>query len=704
MLMKCFHSSSRVPTGLSRVTRRTVPSRLAVAAILFLTASCLEITQTRAASVLPNHGTYFPEEPIIVTFSGGPGNPRDWVAVYPEGAEPGPVPSTVWRYVDGTTAGNVGLQEGTVNLSQGVPLAGNWLVYLLLNDGYEKAATNFFVVVEPGTPLVRVNQRLVETGQPIGLSFTNGPANPRDWIAIFRSDETPGGSPPTLKAYVGGAQEPGEGLANGTIQFASGLTTPGSYVAYFLVDDSNDALASESFTVVDASASIPRLLSVYPADGAGNLPPRLEFSAVITNGATEVVTGAVSLTLDDAPVTPTIVVTNGLVTVSYTNTALPAPGSTHRWVLVAPDNATPVHELRSETSVVIANYRNIVLPEPIYFNNFDEIPEGSLPSGWSQTSYTMPLSDADDFGDLGSVAFAKWTAVNADRFTGSFVTYSNPDNPDSWETDYQRILRSNPLNVLNGQIYDQPLASGRFLIGNSGYQNDAASQVLYLFTQDFNLSGKTNIHLAFKSLWEQNQDSFAAIEFSTDQGATWKPIAYFMDNVDIVTISNEVTGEVTIDAETTLNTEHGDAATYVDDDGNTIGGYYGAFMAAPVSAGLAPYIQGRVDDNPVESKRIELFSIPEADNQANVRFRFAHAGADSWYFGIDDFGLYSVGATTGEPPSLAISRDPAGVKLTWTGTLESAETIGGPWSPVTGVTSPATTPATGRAKFYRASN
>ncbi len=65
-------------------------------------------------------------------------------------------------------------------------------------------------------------------------------------------------------------------------------------------------------------------------------------------------------------------------------------------------------------------------------------------------------------------------------------------------------------------------------------------------------------------------------------------------------------------------------------------------MAAPISPALAPFIQGRVDDDARESKRVELFRLPQADHQAKVRFRFAHAGADSWYWGVDDFGLYSI--------------------------------------------------------------
>ena len=44
----------------------------------------------------------------------------------------------------------------------------------------------------------------------------------------------------------------------------------------------------------------------------------------------------------------------------------------------------------------------------------------------------------------------------------------------------------------------------------------------------------------------------------------------------------------------------------------------------------------------MESKRVELYRLAGADNQSHVRFRFAHAGTDSWYFGVDAFGIYSI--------------------------------------------------------------
>jgi len=116
---------------------------------------------------------------------------------------------------------------------------------------------------------------------------------------------------------------------------------------------------------------------------------------------------------------------------------------------------------------------------------------------------------------------------------------------------------------------------------------------------------------------------------------------------DLVTTTNKTTGTVTVDAEATLTTEYGDVARYTDEQGKDIGGTYGAFLVAPIWAALAPYIQGRIDDSPSKSKRVECFRLPEADNQSKIRFRFGHPGTDNLYFGFDYFGLYAPSADAG---------------------------------------------------------
>ena len=118
------------------------------------------------------------------------------------------------------------------------------------------------------------------------------------------------------------------------------------------------------------------------------------------------------------------------------------------------------------------------------------------------------------------------------------------------------------------------------------------------------------------------------------------------------------------------------------------GGRLELFKYVPPTLGR---IQGRVDDNPVESKRIELFPLPKAANQPKVRVRFGHAGTDSWYFGVDDFGLYSIPDSTNTGLGLAVTRDATGLSLSWSSdvagvVLETSASLNpASWTPVGGV-------------------
>lgn len=616
-------------------------------------------------SITTDHFSYLPGEDIVASFKNGPGNKKDWIGVYPKDTTPG-AGSTLWHYVDGTDAGNTALTEGAVLFAGGLNLAGDWTAHILVDDGYTTVAQSDFRVVDPTLPFVRTVKRVYTPGEPITVTFTNGPANPADWVGIYKAGEVPGGPVSTLWNYVGGTQTAGEGKADGTVSFPSGLAETGDYEVFFLENDGYTVLASEPFAVVPPSGGKARVLRVTPADGALNMPPQVEYTAALTNEATSVVADSVKLSLDGVQVSHALTVLGTSVTVTYTNSNLLASESSHVLALVFSDNGVPAATTTNTVAFTVAKYANIVLPAPLYYENFDATPEGQLPTGWTQKNYTDIQNTDFDLGNLDSASYATWVVVSADRFKGKFVTYSNPDGPVAYQEDYHRVLSVNPLNVVNGQVLREPLAKGNFVFGDSGYRN-GASQVMYLFTPDFSLAGKQDVYLSFHSLWEQNQDSIAAVEYSIDQGNTWLPIAYWLAQSDVL-----LDGDGNVDAVATFTAEYLSGfeavAQYTDpDSGETKGGTYGAFIGAPVSAALAPYISPRADDDPVVSKRVELFRLPQADNQAKVRFRFAHAGTDSWYFGVDDFGLYSIPAVS-EPVRIAATTISGGkVSFSWTG-------------------------------------
>jgi len=678
---------------------------LPVISVVSLNLASPNVT-AQTPTLQPDYSVYYPGEEISIHFQGGPGNGADWLGIYPEGGVPGSGTSTLWAYVNDTQTAGAGLSQGTVTFTGGLSDVGTWYVYFLLNDSYTPLATNSFTVIDPSAPRVRPNQLAYTTGQDIQINFTNGPGNAKDWVGIYLQGQTPGGPLSTVWYYVDGTQAGDTGLNAGTITFAGGLTTSGNYVVYLLENDGYGILASHAFTVAQASANQPQITSLEPADGAKDLPPKVSFLYTILNGASKVVSNSVALTIDGNPVAATYAQQDSFISIGYTNANLFAPASSHTATLVFDDDATPAQRYTNETTFEIAAYRNLVLPQPLYFENFDSTTEGELPSGWTQISYTEAQNPDVDFGNLDSAAYAQWTVVNVDRFKGSFVTYSDPTRAISEQTNYQRVLTPNLLNVVNGQVLTGPLASGRFLFADSGYRY-GASQVLFAFSPDYNLAGKTNIYVSYHSLWEQNQDAIGAVEYSIDQGGHWLPVVYMLDQWDVLTVTNETTGEITVDAVATFTAEYDDAPVYTDENGETKGGTYGAFIGAEVSQDLAPYLSPRVDDDPKNSKRVEYFRLPAADNQAKVRFRFAYAGTDSWYFGVDDFGLYSISATPVERPSLTLTKTNGGWLISWPDTytgykLESASALpSASWTEVTGVVNNSITVNPTGTAFYR---
>ena len=643
-------------------------------------------------AVVTDHNAYHPGEPITVFFSGGPGNKLDWIGTYPDGVTPGSQNSTVWRYVDNTQGGTTAYTDGSVVYPAGLDV-GAWTAFFLLNDGYDILAQTNFNVIDATAPLARSNKRIYLPSEPITITFTNGPGNRLDWIGLYKAGQTPGGPASTDYLYVDGTTGGSKALTDGSVTFSKGLTATGDYVAFFLENDGYNVLASEAFTIKAADGTPPKVTAVTPANLETNALPAQGYAAPLQQGSAPIAPTSVVLKFDGTAIVAQTVVQGEKVLVTYSTSLVQPVSSSHRYTLTFADTAG--NKITNEVQFSVGPYTDIHLPAPLYFENFDGVAEGQLPAGWTEKGYSSPINPEVDFTDLGSAAYRTWTAVNADRFTGPFKTYGNPD---STTTDYQRVLSINPRNVVDGKVLNEPLAKGRFLFGNSGYQNGGASQVLYLFSPDFDLTGKSNVVVSFKSLWEQNQDSIAALEYSVNQGQTWLPVFYLLNGPDI--FHND---DGTVDSVTTFANSAGDIATYTDDQGNEVGGNYGAFIGADPSSDLSAFIQARVDDNPVESKRIELYPLPQAANQAKVRFRFATAGTDSWYWGVDDFGLYSLSAAVA--PAVTIRRSGGQITVSFTGgataSLQSTASLVTPnWQPVAGVVANSVTLTASDAQRY----
>jgi hypothetical protein len=85
-----------------------------------------------AQELAPIEGEYKPGEDIVISFSGGPGNAKDWVGIYKEGQTPGAVISVQYKYVGGETSGEL--------LFDSLPV-GKYEIYLFEDDGFAAAVS-----------------------------------------------------------------------------------------------------------------------------------------------------------------------------------------------------------------------------------------------------------------------------------------------------------------------------------------------------------------------------------------------------------------------------------------------------------------------------------------------------------------------------------------------------------------------------------
>ena len=437
--------------------------------------------------------------------------------------------------------------------------------------------------------------------------------------------------------------------------------------------------ASEVFRVYDSGMkgvnlanvpdpTTPAITQASPTDGQTAVKGGVGVTVVIENGTTSLDPNSVKLSFDSAVVAHALSNSGKTNTVTYDPPGLLASGSIHSYQLVYADNGTPVTWKTNNATFTVGHYIDLTLPEPLSLETFDAVAEGEIPTGWVRSNLTSGATGAIDLNDPNSDSYLDWLVISHQRVLdiGALPT-------GGWDATERLML---PEQYVNGVLV-QTLASNNFVYAESDQRN-SVGQIQYLFTSDYNLTGKSNIYVSYWSTYEQNQDSLGAAEYSIDGGATWLPIVYMIASGDVLK-----DGSGTVDAFATLSTPYADVATWVDPNTfETLGGYYGAFIGVESNrwSTLGPYISGRIDDDSMESKRVELFRLTQADNQARVRFRFAQAGTASWYWGIDNLGLYSI--ATVSPPSATKPADQTaatGNTATFTTTVSGTEPVAIQW-------------------------
>ena len=411
-----------------------------------------------------------------------------------------------------------------------------------------------------------------------------------------------------------------------------------------------------------------------PDVGANSVTPVPAIHVELNQGDTTLNTGNISLALDGT-VIPAVQSSlgSGVTALDYTDTTILDPLSVHTLTLVYQDSFSGTSFVTNTWQFTVANYQNVFLPPtPVYSENFDEVAEGSLPAGWTATNATFiePGHDTNDLNDPSSDSYLNWALISTNRY---FTVFSDTDDyvsPGEPEVKGNRRQMIPPI-VLNGVLLPA-LATGNLMVAESD-QRSNLGQVNVLYTKDFDLTGVTNAYITWHMLDEQNQDNMCAVEYSIDQGQTWLPILYLLDDGTTDNDGSDVvyTNGV-IDVSATFNTVRPDQAPASTNlvAGHTVPAAYGAFVAAPISTNLIPYIRGCRNDDPVQQKRIEIHRIAQADGKSHVRFRFMQAGTSSWYFSIDDLAIYSINTPviSVQPVSVTVNGNaPASFSVTASG-------------------------------------
>jgi hypothetical protein len=156
----------------------------------------------------------------------------------------------------------------------------------------------------------------------------------------------------------------------------------------------------------------------------------------------------------------------------------------------------------------------ITLPEPLYLETFESAAEGALPPGWSAINHTDPDIPGFNLDDPRSDAYKNWIVISRDRVVSI-------GNAGRWDAGIR--LQVKPGQIVNGTEVVN-LVNGKFAYAES--DSRMGNQVQYLFSPDYNLTGKQFVYLSYHSIYEQNQDSIGAVEYSIDNGFTWWPVVY----------------------------------------------------------------------------------------------------------------------------------------------------------------------------------
>jgi endonuclease/exonuclease/phosphatase family metal-dependent hydrolase len=169
------------------------------------------------------------------------------VAVIPEGGSLSSAVST--ETLDGAS--------GMLTMDTEKLAPGGYLI-AMISGGGELASNQFWVRSAHADVHVATDRPRYAVGQPIEVSWDDGPANRWDWIGVYRAEaDNPHTDDYLLWGYTGGHESgalppsiSGSMTLDGSSQGAPWPLPPGRYVVHYLLTDQYNSAGSAAFTVV----------------------------------------------------------------------------------------------------------------------------------------------------------------------------------------------------------------------------------------------------------------------------------------------------------------------------------------------------------------------------------------------------------------------------------------------------------------------
>jgi len=248
---KFLNGSKTAPTGglANAVVSFTMPTTPGTYVLKFYANDTYTLLSASPPITSANSGftasatTVAPGASITATVVGGPGNAKDWVALYAAG-------STIeldWKFLNGSrTAPATGVTSATLPFT--LPTTpGNYTLKFYSNDTYNVLATITPITVSSAAgPLAfTVSESVVAPGATVTATIANGPGNATDWVGLYRV----GSSGELEWKFLNGAHTaPAAGVTGAALSFTL-PAVPGTYVLRFYSNNTYSILASSTVTV-----------------------------------------------------------------------------------------------------------------------------------------------------------------------------------------------------------------------------------------------------------------------------------------------------------------------------------------------------------------------------------------------------------------------------------------------------------------------